>query len=105
MRLLINGEEREFAEPLMLSELIAELKMKQDRVAVERNGEIVPRDQWASTALADRDRLEVVHFVGGGRSGLRVAPQAIATRGHNVAEAGLQHHSAIGERFFRCWNF
>jgi sulfur carrier protein len=41
--------------------------MKQDRVAVELNRAIVPRDQWAATGLSDGDRLEIVHFVGGGR--------------------------------------
>jgi sulfur carrier protein len=40
--------------------------MKSDRVAVELNLDIVPRDRWATTALKDGDRLEIVHFVGGG---------------------------------------
>ena len=66
MRLLINGEEREFTDGLTLADLVAQLDMKPDRVAVERNGEIAPRNQWASTALSDRDRLEIVQFVGGG---------------------------------------
>ena len=66
MRLLINGEDREFADGLTLADLVAQLGMKPDRVAVERNGEIAPRSQWASTALSDRDHLEIVQFVGGG---------------------------------------
>ena len=66
MRLLINGEERELAAGLTLADLLADLNMKPDRVAVERNGEIVPRNQWASTILGEHDRLEIVHFVGGG---------------------------------------
>ena len=66
MRLLINGEEREIADGLTLAALVAQLGMKPDRVAVERNGEIAPRSQWASTALTDHDRLEIVQFVGGG---------------------------------------
>ena len=41
--------------------------MKQDRVAVELNRNIVPREQWAETQLSEGDRLEIVHFVGGGR--------------------------------------
>jgi thiamine biosynthesis protein ThiS len=40
--------------------------MKSDRVAVERNRELVPRDRWATTPLSDGDKLEIVHFVGGG---------------------------------------
>ena len=46
--------------------LLGELGVKGDRVAVERNGEIVPRALWAGTMVGEGDRLEVVHFVGGG---------------------------------------
>ena len=66
MTLHINGEPRDFSSPLSLSALIEQLGMKQDRVAVELNREIVPRDQWGATNLSDGDRLEIVHFVGGG---------------------------------------
>lgn len=66
MRLQINGDEKEFAEALSLADLIAQLGMKADRVAVELNREIVSRSQWAETSLRDGDKLEVVHFVGGG---------------------------------------
>ena len=66
MTLQINGEAREFPAPLTLESLIALMGMKQDRVAIELNLEIVPRDRWAQTGLADGDKLEIVHFVGGG---------------------------------------
>ncbi|HEU5416012.1 MAG TPA: sulfur carrier protein ThiS [Candidatus Angelobacter sp.] len=66
MQLQINGELRSFPEKLSLSELIAQLGMKQDRVAVELNLEIVPRGNWEATVLKDGDKLEIVHFVGGG---------------------------------------
>ncbi len=66
MKLQINGELRDFDSPLSLSALIEQLGMKQDRVAVELNRDIAPREQWASTALAEGDQLEIVHFVGGG---------------------------------------
>ena len=67
MKLYINGEERAFSEPLLtLATLVGTLGMKPDRVAVELNRDIVPRDRWSETMLADGDRLEVVHFVGGG---------------------------------------
>jgi thiamine biosynthesis protein ThiS len=67
MKLQINGEEREFnISPLTLAALVETLGMKPDRVAVELNRDIVPRDRWSQTALNDGDRLEVVHFVGGG---------------------------------------
>jgi sulfur carrier protein len=66
MKLQINGEYRDFNGPLPLSSLIEQLGMKQGRVAVELNREIVPREQWAATNLSEGDRLEIVHFVGGG---------------------------------------
>jgi thiamine biosynthesis protein ThiS len=67
MKLQINGEEREFSiSPLTLAMLVETLGMKPDRVAVELNRDIVPRNLWAETTLNEGDRLEVVHFVGGG---------------------------------------
>jgi thiamine biosynthesis protein ThiS len=65
MNLIINGESQVFLADT-LSALIDQLGMKSDRVAIELNREIVPRDQWAHTRLTDGDRLEIVHFVGGG---------------------------------------
>ena len=65
MTLQINGEKREIAANT-LAELVEQLGMKGDRVAIELNLEIVARDQWPSTPLHDGDRLEIVHFVGGG---------------------------------------
>lgn len=66
MKLVINGEARDFNDPLTLAGLVAQLDMKADRVAVELNRSIVPREQWQATNLAEGDRLEIVHFVGGG---------------------------------------
>jgi sulfur carrier protein len=69
MKLQINGEERDFSDapaPFTLAALIEALGFKADRVAVELNREIAPRDQWAATELHEDDRLEIVHFVGGG---------------------------------------
>lgn len=66
MRLQINGESRQFDSVPTLAELIEQLGMKPDRVAVELNHDIASRDQWASIYLKDGDRLEIVHFVGGG---------------------------------------
>jgi thiamine biosynthesis protein ThiS len=68
MQVVINGEDRNFEAPLTLAGLIQALGMKTDRVAVELNREILPREQWDRTQLADGDRLEIVHFVGGGSS-------------------------------------
>lgn len=66
MKLHVNGEERRLAEGATVAELIAGLDLGNVRVAVERNFEIVPRDRYHTTALADGDRLEIVTFVGGG---------------------------------------
>jgi thiamine biosynthesis protein ThiS len=71
MKLHINGNEGEYApasgeSSLTIAGLISLLGMKSDRVAVELNRDIVPRDRWSETVLNEGDRLEVVHFVGGG---------------------------------------
>ncbi len=66
MRLIINGESRTFDSITNVAELVEELGIKGDRVAVELNRDIVPRAQWAASALKDGDKLEIVHFVGGG---------------------------------------
>ena len=68
MKLHINGEERSFdcPPPFTLAALVDLLGMKADRVAVELNRNIVPRDRWSQIQLSEGDHLEVVHFVGGG---------------------------------------
>ena len=68
MILHINGEPREFPDGLTLAALVQHLGMKADRVAVELNLEIVSRASWEQTQLKDGDKLEIVHFVGGGNS-------------------------------------
>ena len=64
--LIINGELRRFEESLTVSELIERLELAGKRLALERNGEIVPRGSFESERLADGDRLEIVVAVGGG---------------------------------------
>ena len=66
MKLQLNGEPRDFPDGLTLAALVQHLDMKADRVAVELNLEIVPRANWAGTHLKEGDKLEIVHFVGGG---------------------------------------
>ncbi|AOY00456.1 sulfur carrier protein ThiS [Jeongeupia sp. USM3] len=66
IQLSINGEAKAFAAPLTVSELIVALELSGKRVAIERNGEIVPRSTHAVTQLADGDVLEMVVAVGGG---------------------------------------
>ncbi len=64
--LVINGESRVFPSPLTVSGLVVALDLAGKRVAVERNGEIVPRSQHADVQLESGDRLEIVVAVGGG---------------------------------------
>jgi thiamine biosynthesis protein ThiS len=78
MKLQLNGDERTFGDtptPFTLAALVEILGMKAVRVAVELNREIVPRDRWAETHLHDGDRLEIVHFVGGGSEPPSVHPR------------------------------
>jgi sulfur carrier protein len=73
MKLSINGQDREFSEldrEPRLALLVELLKMKSDRIAIERNGNIMPRSTWADVTLKDGDRLELVQFVGGGMDSL-----------------------------------
>ena len=78
LTVILNGQPRAFerlSQAVSLEVLVAELGLKGDRVAVEHNGEIVPRAGWGETLLGEGDRLEVVHFVGGGL-GLSAAPNS-----------------------------
>jgi thiamine biosynthesis protein ThiS len=65
VRLTINGEVREIASATV-ARLVGELGLDVRKVAVERNLEIVPKSQFEATALSDGDRIEIVHFIGGG---------------------------------------
>jgi sulfur carrier protein len=66
IELAINGEPRNFPAPLTLAQLIESLGLAGKRIAIEKNGEIVPRSQHADTSLVSGDRLEIVVAVGGG---------------------------------------
>jgi sulfur carrier protein len=65
--IVLNGEPREIAAASTVLDLLSELGRHPRTVAVELNGEILPRDRFGSRLLAAGDRLEVVHFVQGGR--------------------------------------
>jgi thiamine biosynthesis protein ThiS len=66
LKLTVNGEARQMAAGLSVADLLAEIGLAARKVAVERNLEIVPRSQYATTQLADGDAIEIVHFIGGG---------------------------------------
>lgn len=66
MRIKINGEDREVNNGLTLTALLESLQIRPGRVVVERNRDIVARDNYNATLINDGDTLEIVHFVGGG---------------------------------------
>jgi len=66
IELVVNGEPRRFPAPLTVAQLVQSLDLGGRRIAVEKNGEIVPRSRHADTPLASGDRLEIVVAVGGG---------------------------------------
>jgi sulfur carrier protein len=66
VEVMINGSPRRLERPLPVSELIRSMALAGKKIAVEKNGEIVPRSAHASTLVADGDRLEIVVAVGGG---------------------------------------
>jgi sulfur carrier protein len=70
LRLVVNGIPRTLEgleAPAPLTAVLERLELRPDRIAVELNGEIAPRTKWGELTVVDGNRIEVVHFVGGGR--------------------------------------
>ncbi len=73
LALFVNGVTRQIEaleDGSTLEAVVAQLSLKADRVAIERNGEIAPRSLWPQLRIRAGDRLEIVHFVGGGSGSL-----------------------------------
>ena len=66
MRVYLNGDSKTIADNLTLAELVSQLELPAVRIAIELNRVVVRRSEWEKTKLSDDDRIEVVHFVGGG---------------------------------------
>lgn len=66
MKLTVNGEEKSVSDGLTLSQLVRELGLEKNPIAVELNRQVVPRDRHGATRLSEGDRLEIVTLVGGG---------------------------------------
>ncbi|TNE60207.1 MAG: sulfur carrier protein ThiS [Alphaproteobacteria bacterium] len=66
MKIHLNGEEIELPQGLKVAAMLAHLDLPRAKVAVERNLEIVPKSQFDEVVILDGDRLEIVHFIGGG---------------------------------------
>ena len=66
MRIQLNGESREVDDGTTLLELVSSLQLKPEQIAIELNHHVVRRVDWPAAVLTDDDRVEIVHFVGGG---------------------------------------
>ncbi len=66
VRILINGETKELSQILNLNELLKHFSLPSERIAIELNREVVRRKDWEKTKVSEGDKLEVIHFVGGG---------------------------------------
>ena len=66
MRVILNGENKEVAEDLSLSELLDGLQLPAQRIAIELNKQVVRKKDWPEIRVREADRIEIVHFVGGG---------------------------------------
>jgi thiamine biosynthesis protein ThiS len=66
VKVTINGEHREIPDGLAVTELLEHIGLPADRVAIERNLNILPRAEWLTTKVQSNDSFEIVHFVGGG---------------------------------------
>jgi thiazole synthase len=93
--IMLNGAPRRVAAGTALAELVAGLGLEPGRVAVERNLEIVPRSGWNLVSLAEGDRIEIVHFVGGGDAA------AAADEGWTVADRRFRSRLIVGSGKYR----
>ena len=66
MKIVVNGKELEYKDSITIQELLDNLKIKDKVMAVAVNMEIVKRDRWNSSTLSEGDKVELLHFVGGG---------------------------------------
>jgi thiazole synthase len=66
VKIIVNGTEREVENGTTLAVLVEHLGLRTDRIATERNLQVIPKARYGDTALADGDKLEIVTFVGGG---------------------------------------
>jgi sulfur carrier protein len=66
LRIQVNGESQELPDGSSLEDLVHKLSLQPVRIAIELNGSVARRNEWPSTTLHESDRIEIVHFVGGG---------------------------------------
>ena len=92
MRVTINGEGREFAAPLSVTALLGQLGLDPRKIALERNLEIVPRSAYGAVLVGEGDRLEIVHFIGGGSG---AAPALVPAEDDALVVAGRRFTSRL----------
>lgn len=66
MNIIVNGEQKHLSDDLNLLELLKKLDLPTERVAIEVNKNVVRKKEWTQTNIADSDKIEIIHFVGGG---------------------------------------
>ena len=66
MQIIVNGEKKEIERELNLQELLKKLELPSERIAIELNKTVVRKKDWETVKIADSDKIEVIHFVGGG---------------------------------------
>ncbi len=66
MKVFVNGETKEIASELSLSELLKHFSLPDERIAIELNKEVVRKKDWETIKINDADKIEIIHFVGGG---------------------------------------
>ncbi len=93
MTVIINGEPRELAGPVTVADLLASLGFDSAKIALERNLEIVPRSTYGATVVGDGDRLEIVHFIGGGAGSAQ--PIAAVEDRDGLTVAGRRFNSRL----------
>jgi thiazole synthase len=94
LRLSLNGESVEFPSPLTVEQLLTHLALDPAKVAVERNLAIVPRSTYAAVGLSSGDKLEIVHFIGGGNDAS--PPIAVADKPFTVAGRTFRSRLIVG---------
>ncbi|WP_119420268.1 sulfur carrier protein ThiS [Desertibaculum subflavum] len=92
MQVMLNGEAKQIQAPMTVKELLESLGLDPRKIAVERNLEIVPRSTYGEIRVGDGDRLEIVHFIGGGDDGV---PLAAREKQDALVVAGRRFNSRL----------
>jgi sulfur carrier protein len=105
VRVYLNGESKDLSDAFTLADLVAELNLPAVRIAVELNRNVVRRRDWQQTVLSENDRIEIVHFVGGGCTSGSLGAHASrvqmsAVRHETIVQYNLQEYHRSRFRSF-----